>query len=43
MDDATGGTHSKETAAVVSQDMEDIISNRGFYFKETVMIGDPLT
>jgi hypothetical protein len=41
VDDALG-TQSKEAAVVVSQGMEDIISNRGFYFKEAVMTGDPL-
>ncbi len=31
-----------EAAKQVSQDMEDILENGGFRFKETVMSGDPL-
>jgi hypothetical protein len=31
-----------EEARKVSQDMEDILENGGFRFKETVMAGDPL-
>ncbi len=42
MEDATGGASSVEEAKKVSQDMEDILENRGFRFKETVMAGDPL-
>jgi hypothetical protein len=42
VDDATGGAGSAEAAKQVSQDMEDILENGGFHFKETVMSGDPL-
>jgi hypothetical protein len=42
VDDATGGAGSVEAAKQVSQDMEDILENGGFRFKETVMSGDPL-
>jgi hypothetical protein len=42
VDDATGGACSMEEAKKVSQDMEDILENGGFRFKETVMAGDPL-
>jgi hypothetical protein len=42
VDDATGGASSIEAAKEVSQDMEDILGNGGFRFKETVMSGDPL-
>jgi hypothetical protein len=42
VDDATGGASSTEAARRVSQDMEDILENGGFHFKETVMSGDPL-
>jgi hypothetical protein len=42
VDDATGGASSMEEAKKVSQDMEDILENGGFRFKETVMAGDPL-
>jgi hypothetical protein len=42
VDDATGGASSVEAAKQVSQDMEDILENGGFHFKETVMSGDPL-
>jgi hypothetical protein len=42
VDDATGGASSMEEAKMVSQDMEDILENGGFRFKETVMAGDPL-
>jgi hypothetical protein len=42
VDDATGGSSSLEAAKQVSQDMEDILENGGFRFKETVMSGDPL-
>ncbi len=42
VDDATGGASSVEAARQVSQDMEDILENGGFRFKETVMSGDPL-
>ncbi len=42
MDDATGGAHEKKAAMKVSQDMEDIIENGVFRFKETVMTGDPI-
>ncbi len=42
MDDATGGAGSVEAARQVSQDMEDILENGGFRFKETVMSADPL-
>jgi hypothetical protein len=42
VDDATGGAEDVEAAKQVSQDMEDIMENGGFWFKETVMAGDPL-
>jgi hypothetical protein len=42
VDNATGGVSSTEAARRVSQDMEDILENGGFRFKETVMSGDPL-
>jgi hypothetical protein len=42
VDEATGGAGSVEAAKQVSQDMEDILENGGFRFKETVMSGDPL-
>jgi hypothetical protein len=42
VDDATGGASSTEKARQVSQDMEDILENGRFRFKETVMSGDPL-
>jgi hypothetical protein len=42
VDGATRGASSVEVAKQVSQDMEDILENRGFRFKETVMSGDPL-
>jgi hypothetical protein len=42
VDDATGGASSTEAAKQVSQDMEDILENEGFRFKETVMSGYPL-
>ncbi len=42
MDDATGGAHEKEAATKISQDMEDIIENGVFRFKETVMTGDSI-
>jgi hypothetical protein len=42
MDDATGGAEDTATARQVTQDMEDILENGGFRFKETVMTGDPL-
>jgi hypothetical protein len=42
VDDATGGASSTEKARQVSQDMEDILENGGFRFKETVMSGDLL-
>ncbi len=42
MDDTTGGAEDAATARQVSQDMEDILENGGFRFKETVMSGDPL-
>ncbi len=42
MDDATGGASTLAAAKQVSQDMEDILENGGFRFKETVMSGDPL-
>jgi hypothetical protein len=42
LDDATGGANTLEAARQVSQDMEDILENGGFRFKETVMSGDPL-
>ncbi len=41
VDDATGGAHDKENAQCISQDMESIRENGGFYFKEMVMTGDP--
>ncbi len=40
--DATGGASTLGAARQVSQDMEDILENGGFRFKETVMSGDPL-
>jgi hypothetical protein len=42
VDNATGGASSAEAARQVSQDMEDILENGGFRFKETVMSGDLL-
>ncbi len=42
VDDATEGAGLVEAAKLVSQDMEDILENGGFRFKETVMSGDPL-
>jgi hypothetical protein len=42
VDDATGGASTLEAAKQVSQDMEDILENGGFRFKETVMSWDPL-
>jgi hypothetical protein len=42
VDDDTGGGSSTEAAKQVSQDMEDILGNGGFRFKETVMSGDLL-
>jgi hypothetical protein len=42
LDDATGGASTLGAAKQVSQDMEDILENGGFRFKETVMSGDPL-
>ncbi len=42
VDDATRGAEDTEVAKQISQDMEDILENRGFRFKETVMTGDPL-
>ncbi len=42
VDDATGGASSMEAAKQVSQEMEDILGNGGFRFKETVISGDPL-
>jgi hypothetical protein len=42
VDDATGGAATAEAARQVSQDMEDILANGGFWFKETVMSRDPL-
>ncbi len=42
MDDATRGANSLEAARQVSHDMEDILENGGFRFKETVMSRDPL-
>jgi hypothetical protein len=42
VDDATGGVENAATARQVSQDMEDILENGGFQFKETVMTRDPL-
>jgi hypothetical protein len=35
VDDATGGASMTEEARQVSQDMEDILENGGFRFKET--------
>jgi hypothetical protein len=37
-----GGAHDKENSVRISQDMERIIENGGFCFKQTVMTGDPL-
>ncbi len=42
VDDATGGASTLGAARQVSQDMEDILENGGFHFKETVMSGDYL-
>ncbi len=42
VDDATRGASTLGAARRVSQDMEDILENGGFRFKETVMSGDPL-
>ncbi len=44
MDDATAGSgaNDKENTMWVSADMESIIGNGGFWFKETVMSDDPL-
>ncbi len=42
VDDATRGASTLEAAKQVSQDMEDILENRGFRFKETIMSGDSL-
>jgi hypothetical protein len=42
VDDATGGASTLAAAKQVSQDIEDILENGGFRFKETVMSGDPL-
>jgi hypothetical protein len=42
MDDGSGGADSMTAAKQVSQDMEDILENGGFRFKETVMTADPL-
>jgi hypothetical protein len=42
VDDTTGGASSAGRARQVSQDMEDILENWGFWFKETVMSGDTL-
>ncbi len=41
VDDATGGAEDAATARQVSQDMENILENGGFRFKETIMTGDP--
>jgi hypothetical protein len=37
-----GGASTLAAAKQVSQDVEDILENGGFRFKETVMSGDPL-
>ncbi len=42
MDDATGKAEDAEAAKQVSQEMEDILENGRFRFKETVMTGDLL-
>jgi hypothetical protein len=42
VDDAAGGANYKKNAMQVSADMENMISNGGFQFKETVMSGYPL-
>jgi hypothetical protein len=42
VENATGGASTLKAAKQVSQDMEDILENGGFCFKETVMSGDPL-
>jgi hypothetical protein len=42
VDDTTGGASDKENVMHVSTDMENIIGNGGFQFKETVMSGDLL-
>jgi hypothetical protein len=42
VDDTTGGASTLGVARHVSQDMEDILENEGFRFKETVMSGEPL-
>jgi hypothetical protein len=38
----TGGANNQEEARQVSVDIEDVLENGGFRFKETVMTGDPL-
>jgi hypothetical protein len=42
IDDATGEVHDKKNAVRIFLDMECIIENGGFWFKKTVMMGDPL-
>ncbi len=42
MDCSSMYINSVEEARKVSQDMEDILENGGFRFKEMVMAGDPL-
>jgi hypothetical protein len=39
VDDAMGGTNNKEGAKKISRDMEDMIENGVFCFKETVLTG----
>jgi hypothetical protein len=41
-DDATGGSMTERNVMRVSADMDNILGNGGFQFKETVMSGDPL-
>jgi hypothetical protein len=42
MDGTMGGADNHGEAKQVSLDMEDILDDGGFWFKETVMTGNPL-
>jgi hypothetical protein len=42
VDDATGGAHRKKAILRIFIDIEDIMENAGFSFKETVITGDSL-
>ena len=42
VDDCTAGSNSKEELLVISEDLEKIVQEGGFKFKDTVMTGDPL-